>query len=193
MNINVDVPNGKSGNWEVETFEVPENSIGSLRLAWQGRPIKPGMYKSLKRGMTLVMSNTPAEIRDFVHIIRRAKGNILINGLGLGVLLTAILEKTEVKTVTVIEKSQDVINLVAPTFSSDERVTIICADAFEYQPPKGVRYDCVWHDIWDNICTDNIDEMSKLHRKYGKRCEYQDSWCRDLLKRTRAQEKCYGY
>lgn len=189
MNIKVEVPDGKSGNWEVKTFEVPEKSVEGLRLAMQGRHIKPGVYKSLSRGRTIVMSNTPAEIRDFIHVIRRARGNILINGLGLGVLLTALLEKSEVKTITIIEKSQDVINLVAPTFFDDARVTIICADAFEYQPPRGMRYNCVWHDIWDNICTDNIDEMSKLHRKYGRRCEYQDSWCRDLLKRMRAQEK----
>jgi hypothetical protein len=34
---------------------------------------------------------------------------------------------------------------------------------------KGKRYDMVWHDIWDDICSDNLEGMAKLHRKYGDR------------------------
>ena len=52
------------------------------------------------------------------------------------------------------------------------------ADALEYKPPRGEQYDVVWHDIWPNICTDNLPEMHKLHRKYGRRCNWQGSWCR---------------
>jgi spermidine synthase len=96
-----------------------------------------------------------------------------------------VLEKPEVERVTVIEKSEDVIVLVAPSFSKDNRVQIILADAFEYQPPKGVRYGAVWHDIWDTICGDNLPSMHRLHRKYGRRTEWQNSWCRELCERSR--------
>ena len=75
------------------------------------------------------------------------------------------------------------IDLVGPSFSHDDRVNIICADAFEWRPPKGVRYNAVWHDIWDDICTDNLPEMTRLHRKYGRRADWQGSWCRELCKR----------
>jgi len=71
------------------------------------------------------------------------------------------------------------------TFKDDSRVEIIHADAFEYKPPKDVKYTCVWHDIWDDICGDNLPEMTKLHRKYGKKAIYQDSWCKHLCKRDR--------
>ena len=142
--------------------------------------IRLGEYKQLTRNGKVVMSNTQAEIRDHLFFIFRAKkgGNILINGLGLGVALSAILESKEVKTVTIIEKSEDVIKLVGPSFSHDDRVKIICADAYIWKPPKGVKYDVVWHDIWDSICTDNLEEMKTLHRKYGRRCNWQGSWCR---------------
>lgn len=109
----------------------------------------------------------------------------LINGLGLGVVLSAILKKDTVTEVTVIEKSEDVINLVAPAFLLDKRVEIIHQDAFKYMPPKGETYDFVWHDIWDDICADNIPEMTKLHRKYGKIAKWQDSWCKNECKRGR--------
>ena len=181
----VNVPEGESGIWKVVKFEVPENSIGAMRLAFAGRPIKPGAYTRLMRGGTLVMSDTPAEMADHYKFIWKANGRCLINGLGLGMCLAAVLKKETVTHVTVIEKSQDVISLVGDTYSSDPRVEIIHADAFDYAPPKGVKYGAVWHDIWDNICADNLPEMHRLHRKYGRRAEWQGSWCRYRCERGR--------
>lgn len=189
MNIQINIPDGKSNNWEVSTFEVSEKDAEffNMRAVFQpgARIIKPGKYKKLTRDGTVVMSNTSAEIRDHLCFIWRAKdgGNILINGLGLGVALTEILKSKHVASVTVIEKSKDVIDLVAPSFSHDKRVNIIHADAFEWKTPRGIRYSVVWHDIWDTICGDNLPEMTKLHRKYGKRADWQGSWAKELCKR----------
>lgn len=148
------------------------------------RYIKAGIYKRLRRNGVVVMSNTPVEIDDCIHFIHIAKGNILINGLGLGVVLRELLNKEDVKSIIVIEKSEDVIKLVVP-FYKDKRLTIINADALEWKPPKGQRYDFVWHDIWDDICDDNLKEMEKLHRKYSKKTDWQDSWCKKLCKKLK--------
>jgi len=180
----VAVPEGKSGIWEIAKFDVGGGpDFEALRLALHGRPITPGTYTRLMRGRTLVMSDTPAEMRDHHGFVLAAKGHCLINGLGLGMCLAAALKKEEVTKVTVIEISEDVISLVAPTYTNDHRVEIVHASAFDYQPPKGVRYGAVWHDIWDNICADNLPEMHKLHRKYGRRADWQGSWCRDQCER----------
>lgn len=185
MRIDVNVPDGKSGPWEVKTFSVPKNDVSQvISLFKNGRGVPPGTYKRLMRHNTTVMSNTPDEIRDFRYFVRRATGKVLVNGLGLGVLLNALLSKSEIEEITVIEKSEDVIRLVAPSVT-DPRVTIIKANAFDYQPPKGKRYNAVWHDIWDYICADNLPEMHRLHRKYGRRTDYQESWCRHLCERQR--------
>ena len=182
MQIKINVPDGKSGNYEVETFTVREDDARLMRIRsifGSGRGlIQPGEYKKLKRDGVMVMSNAPDEIRDFMPFVHRSRGSVLVNGLGLGVLLRALLAKDEVEEVTVIEKSADVIKLVAPTYAHDKRLTIIHADAFEYKPPKGKRYNCVWHDIWDTICSDNLPEMKTLHRKYGRCSDFQLSWCR---------------
>jgi len=179
MNIKIDVPDGISNDWRIESFNVPKNDISQVfSLMKTGRGVPPGDYKRLKRNGTLVMSNAPDEIRDFIRFVYRAKGNVLVNGLGLGVLLKALLNKKEVISVTVIEKSKDVINLVADTYLKDKRVTIINADAFEYKPAKDAYFDAVWHDIWDYITADNLPEMKKLTRKYGRKASYQESWCR---------------
>ncbi|MBT6046419.1 MAG: hypothetical protein HOG49_06325 [Candidatus Scalindua sp.] len=184
MEIKIDVPVGKKGIWEIDEFEISERQAQefNMRALFQfsssnsDRRVEAGTYKRLVRdGKDTIMSNTPAEINDCAHFIRMAHGKVLINGLGLGVVLTAILKKKEIKSVVVIEKEKDVIDLVAPTFK-DKRLTIINEDAYEYKPPKGERYDFVWHDIWDDLCSDNLELMGKLHRKYGRRTSWQDSW-----------------
>lgn len=177
----VSVPEGRSGAWSVERFTVnPDQSrFDAIRALTRGsrRYVRPGTYTRLMRGAQVVMSDTPDEMSDHIEPVRRATGSVLINGLGLGMVLNAVL-KASITDVTVVEKSEDVIRLVAQHYTTDPRVTIVCADALEFQPPKGKRYDVVWHDIWDNICSDNLDEMITLHRKYGRRAAWQGSWCR---------------
>jgi len=191
MTIEIDVPDGKSGDWEVSTFVVKEQDLSQrISMMKYNRGVPAGTYKRLTRNGQVIMSNTPDEISDFRCFVRKAEGSILVNGLGLGVLLKALLNKPEVTEVTVIEKSPDVIKLVSEIYLKDSRVTIINADAFDYKPPKGKVYNAVWHDIWDNICADNLDEMKKLTRKYGRIANYQESWCRG---RCEQQRKRYSY
>lgn len=189
MNIEINVPDGKSGEWEVATFIVSDDDakLFNFRETFSGRcrTIRPGIYKKLTQNNYIIMSNTPAEIRDHIHFINLAHGSVLINGLGLGVALSAILKKENIADITIIEKSKDVINLVASTYRQDKRVEIINEDAFEFKPPKGKRYDFVWHDIWSSICADNLPKMTRLHRKYAKRTSWQDSWCKWDCKRRR--------
>lgn len=182
MHYEIIVPEGVSGEWAVQEFEVSEAqaNFSAIREALSRETAVPaGRYKRLMRGNVVVMSNTPMEVRTHRRFVSRARGSVLINGLGLGMALSEILKKPEVLSVTVIEKSPDVIGLVAPSFTGDPRVQIIHADAFEWKPPKGVRYDAVWHDIWDEITADNLPEMNRLHRKYGFRADWQDSWARE--------------
>lgn len=188
------IPDCKINNWAIETFEVTkdESVISTLRLGI--RFVPPGIYKKLVYKRCIVMSNTPAEIRDHYIFIRDAKGHILINGLGLGVCIFRILEKeflakeNYIKSITVIEKAKEVIQLVSP-FIKDDRVLIYNADAFEWKPPKNIHYDFVWHDIWNDICTDNLFEMHKLHRKYGKKANWQGSWSRSICEYYKKRRK----
>lgn len=176
----VEIPEASKGAWRVEKFKVDRNDLHSML---RGRGVPVGQeFTRLMRGDVVVMSDTPAEMRDHFAPVHRAKGSCLINGLGIGMVLKAVLKKPEVTDVTVVELSQDVIDMVAPHYA-DERVTIVCADALTFQPPKGKRYQMVWHDIWDYICGDNLPQMHALHRKYGRRADWQGSWCRAMCER----------
>lgn len=195
MKIEINVPDGISGVWKVESFSVSKKDaeFAIIRSIFQsGRgSLPPGDYKKLTRNGQMVMSNTPDEIRDFSNFAYNANGHILINGLGIGVLVKALLEKEDVLSIEIIENSEDVIKLSGPTYLKDKRVTIINADAFNYTPPLGIRYNYVWHDIWDDIASDNLPEMHKLHKKYGRRCDYQESWCRYQCEQQKKQDRYY--
>ncbi len=154
------VKDGKSGNWTLDTFEITKDKALTLALRAQHTDnpdeyIPPGFYRRLSHCGEVVMSNTPMEIRTCESFIEQATGRVLINGLGLGMVLHVILQKDDVTHVTVIEKAQDVINLVAGTFAHDPRVQIVHADAMEYCPPAGVTYDVVFGVSLDieNYCT----------------------------------------
>lgn len=183
----VTVPPGKRGDWIIERFEITEHDamMGRIRAMQHGRgAASPGTYTALKhtrRG--LIMSDTPDEMRDHYSIVLQARSHVLLNGLGIGMVLAAVLKRDGVDRVTVIEKETDVIALAGPHYQADSRVEIICADAFSYQPPKGVRYGAVWHDIWDDLCADNLDGMTRLKRKYGRRADWQGCWGEHYIRR----------
>ena len=188
----VAIPAGASGVWKVDCFEVtPQMArFGALR-ADIGHPrdyVQVGRYTRLTRAGTIVMTDTPAEMRDHYEPVFQAhklvKGSVLIVGLGLGMVTSAILRSPQITEVTVIEKSADVIALVAPHIQ-DPRLTIIEADIFEWKPPAGKHYDVAWFDIWDDICADNLPEMATLKRRFARRVGWQGCWAQEECRRNR--------
>ena len=181
----VTVPEGESGDWKIERFTVSKKDAESfnLRCTYSGygyRYIESGTYTSLLYRGSVVMSDTRAEVNDHHNLVYHAKGRILLNGLGLGLALQMCATKPEVELIEVNEISRDVINLVGPHYYKlfpNKIFHINLADAFIWRP-QDKRYDVVWHDIWNNICSDNIEAMKKLHRRYGHWTKWQGSWGR---------------
>lgn len=199
----VTVPEAENGEWQIKhTLVSDEDEKGERMRACnpssRGRFVPTGLYTMLYHNGSLWMSDTPDEIRDHLSPIIEAKcrgGNILINGLGIGMVAGAIATLEHVSKVTIIEKSPEVIALVGPSLTEKfgSKIEIIEADSYEFKPPKGVRYTVVWHDIWLDLCTDNLQFMAKLHRKYGRRTDWQGSWGKELLKYHRQRERSNGW
>lgn len=174
------MPENESGKWRVEHFEVKRN-VETFRAAMIGRPIPEGTYTRLMHGDTVVMSDTPAEVRDcygvFIELRKPEVKRVLIHGLGLGMVLQFALSQKHVKHVDVVELSSDVLALVGPSYQ-DKRVNFINADCLRYQWPKGSRWDVVWHDIWNNMPnSDDLPTIAKLKRSFGQRTKWQGVWC----------------
>lgn len=186
--MTVTVPEAACGNWRVERFEISKEESAFGIFSFKARTPPAGVYTRLMHGGELVMSDTPAEKRDHcapVFEARRRGGRVLLHGLGLGMVLQAVQQLENVSAIDVVEIDKDVIKLVGPHYSKDKRVTIYHADALTRVPEKGRRWSVVWHDIWPNLCEDNLDEMKLLHRRYGRRCDWQGSWGRALIEYQR--------
>lgn len=125
-----------------------------------------------------------------------AHGRVLIAGLGLGMIVHGAMKKPEVKHVTVIEKSADVIGLVSPSLPPRPRkMAIIEADIFDWRPARGSLFDVIYFDIWPDRNGDNLTEIAKLHRSFARFLNrdnpnaWMNSWYRDQLVYERARDR----
>ena len=133
------------------------------------RGIEPGKYIRLAHNDECVMSDTTMEKYTNLDFCANAYGDIIIGGLGIGMIIMAIQDKSEVNSITVIEKNQEVIDMVASQLNFNDKVNIICADVFEWKPERGVKYDMAYMDIWNWINEDVYkNEMQPLKRKYAR-------------------------
>lgn len=194
------VPEGRQGPWVVERFAVTTDGAALASFQSPRRSIPPGTYTRLRRtggfGPT-GMSDTPAEYRDHSRLFMAAEDSpegakVLIHGLGLGCALAVVASMPHVVSVTVVEKDPDVVALVWPHHEAQpytDKLALVLDDALTWEPPKGARWDVVWHDIWPAITSDNLDAMRRLHRRFGRRSDWQGSWCRAECERQHAEFK----
>jgi hypothetical protein len=173
------VPEGKKGLAKVKHLTITKKDVDFMRLrevVTGGReiPTPAGDYCQLFVGNTLMMSDTTMEKMSNREVVQRSKGHVFIAGLGIGMILVPILAKLEVTKVTVVEKYQDVIDLVAPNFE-DPRLDLVQADIFEYTPPAKTKYETIYFDIWPAITGDNLEEMKRLETKF-RRFKAKDGW-----------------
>lgn len=154
----------QSGDFSLVHCIVEPDNFGAII-----RGIPPGTYINLRQGETIVMSDTPMEKRTNREFVLRAFGDVLIGGLGIGLILLAIQDKPQVKSITVIEKNKDVIDIVASQLPLSDKVKIIHDDVYTYKPEPRQRFDIIYLDIWNWINSDIWEkEMKPLKFKYRK-------------------------
>lgn len=145
-----------------------ENNFYAMRYR-----ITPGDYVRLMINGELAMSNTYMELDTNYDFLSAAHGDVLIGGLGLGLIVRIIQDKPEVTSITIVEYHQDVIDLVTAQVPFNEKVKIVLGDAKTYKPEKGVKFDCIYMDIWNWLNSDvywnDMVPMKKHYRKYLKK------------------------
>ena len=190
----------EKGVAKIKKFTITEEGAKQANLSYMFgggyalQRVSAGDYVKLSVDGVLMMSDTPMERRTNREFIEKAKGNVMIAGLGIGLILENLKPKIksgEVKSIVVYEKFQDVIDLVYPIYS-DMPLEVRHEDILTYKPPKGEEYDTIYFDIWPDISTDNLPEMALLHQRWKNRKRkdgWMNSWMRDYLVRERKAEQ----
>ena len=135
--------------------------------------IEPGTYVRMRIGGAMMMSDTPYEKYTNSSFFLEARGRVLVVGLGLGFAISAVARKPEVESITIIERNKDVIDLVYGQFPKPARlvnnIELVQSDVFEWEPPRGVKYDTIYADIWPGPCATNVKDMDLFKKKF-QRC-----------------------
>lgn len=124
-------------------------------------------YPSIRQNGKKWMSIVPHEIASMERPIKEAEGNVLVLGLGIGYYALSVAKKSNVKSVTVIEWSQSIIDIfnkvIAPCFRESNKIKIIKGDAFKSYKTMQESFDYCFADIWFNE-SDGLVAYSRLKR-----------------------------
>ena len=165
---NIVIPEVTDGTWELKQESyAPYRAVISGDIIFDGfAEIAPLGFFTEKFDFPAVLENgnewmtlTPVDLDTCDDAIDAAHGKVITFGLGLGYFAYMAAEKPCVSSVTVIEKSPDVIRLfekyILNQFPERDKIRIVNADAFEYaehvMPTESFDYAFVdtWRDSSD--------------------------------------------
>mgnify|MGYP003134271980 FL=1 len=151
--LGINIPEDEKGNWKVE-IDNGECSLVKLSLGYS------------------IMKDSEYEYDAHQWLWDNATGDIFIGGLGIGFLNKELIDNHNFNSVTIIENSQDVIDLVWPYCARDSRFTLIQADIETWNIPAGSHWDVGWFDTYlgDNPLSIN-GYFSAIKTKYGSFCD----------------------
>ncbi len=185
---NIRISTKKIGNWELksESYKPYRGVIcddmiidGYTEIPPLGFFTEEFFFPAVLEGGNEWMTLTPVDLDTSVEAISKAHGKVVTFGLGLGYYAYMASRKDGVDSVTVIEKSPDVIRLfseeILPQFDRADKVRIINADAFEYAEKvmPCEKYDFAFVDTWRDA-SDGLPMYEKMKslEKLSPRTEF---------------------
>ena len=125
------------------------------------------------------MMCSPSEASTNDPYAAKARGNVLTFGLGIGYFVYMAILNPNVDSVTVIEKSEDVIALfsqIVKQFPQNKEIRIIQGDAFDYFNEDFLSaYDYIYVDIYKSS-DDGREIIANLLAEYLPPHEKIDFW-----------------
>jgi hypothetical protein len=135
-----------------------------------------------------VMSSNLFERLTNQNFINAAKGDVIVFGLGLGLILFPLLEDDEITSITVIDKSVDIIDNLGPiikNYDVNNKLTIINGDVFTYyQQLNETKFDVMYFDYWnfvDSTIYNDMEILKELYKNNIKETGQIMYWCEDLF------------
>lgn len=128
----------------------------------------------LKDDTDIIMEDSVRELRQHLPIWLRARGRVLVTGLGLGCVVRGLLANPNVSHIDVIEMDKNILRVVGHEFASEQRVTLYHGDALTYHIPHRLPYDYAWHDICER--EDQDEHLACLHARLLARFRHRARW-----------------
>jgi hypothetical protein len=137
----------------VPQFNIVPGISGDVTIS--NPPEEPNMFYLHKDNKQLMSRDIKSsrEIKEMYSSYDLAYGNVLISGLGFGILSLWVASKPEVKSVKVIEYSQGVIDLFLQSNTLPENITIELGNISTYKSNE--RYDCILLDHFQDLVPEN--------------------------------------
>ena len=174
---NIKIDNIKDGSWEFKTETYPPyramicddmiinpdfSEIAPLGFFREEFSF-PAVLEDENEWMTL----SPIDVDTCDEAIDAASGKVVTFGLGLGYYAYMVSEKENVESVTVVEKSEKVIELfkkhILPQFKNKDKIIIINQDAFLYakEVMPNECFDHAFVDTWRDA-SDGAPMMQRM-------------------------------
>jgi len=163
------------GLWKIERIEFPANTVERFITGFDSQTVLSrftGATLHQSRG-EIVLEDGRIELRKHLPIWLRARGRVLVTGLGLGCVVRGLLANPDVDLVDVVEIDRDIVRVVGEEFAGEPRVQVHCGDALTI--PLAGPWDYAWHDLW--IEDHGLQVLhARLLQRFKKRCGPQGAW-----------------
>ncbi len=144
-------------------------------------------FPSVYEGDMPWVSVCPSEINSMEIDVDKAHGRCLVLGLGLGYYRYIISHSEKVKSITIVEISEKIIELfkeyILPQFEYKDKIKIVHMDAIEYMKTvERDEYDYCYADIWEGQA-DGAPLYTQI-KEHEKRLPYTQFayWIEDEIK-----------
>lgn len=205
------IQDGVKGDWEIRSEVITQKTFKkyapkAILLKNIKNPFFPAQIygKRIRRLMykgDVVMSNLPHEflsLEPFYRVIRQRKKfqRVLILGLGLAHAYHIIKPLKRVRRIDIVEKSTDLLDLVAPSID-DKRVNFINESVFSFRPEH--RYDACVIDIWPHKVNwsqrereEALSDLTGLSSNLEGKVDYIETWAPRYFCEAVLTELVYG-
>lgn len=160
----------KKSIYDVEMPVIVPGTYGDVEIEYDE---EIGHYNLLHKGISWMGTDKDfISAKDLMHSqYDQAYGDVLLTGLGFGILAKAVAQKEGVNSVTVLELNKDVIDAYLAHNQLDHNMRIIQADASTYTTDK--KYDCLLPDHYE---LQTLKWVLKDMREIAKRVPHDTYW-----------------
>ncbi len=197
-NIKLDIVSDNNFKFQKETIqkdilfnynEIIDDPNRELNDYIQFRALKENISTTtLRQNDDVWMLDVVSESKTIDKFACKAYGNVLTMGLGIGYFIYEAIHNTNVKSISVIEYSKEVIDMfkkfILPQFKSKIQINIIQGDAYSYFNKEYLdKFDYVFVDIYKSN-DDGLFVMNKMLSNYNPEFNKVDFWIEGSLVET---------